>query len=563
MQREPSYVSGVSSVPLLGDTIGAYFDKIAERHAERDALIVRHQNIRWTYRELHARVDNLAASLRRLGLVPGDRIGIWAPNCAEWTLTQIATAKAGLILVSINPAYRRSELEYALNKVGCKALVLAPGFKSSNYLQMLNDLAPELAHAEPGELTAARLPQLRWAIRLGAETTPGMLNFDDLLSEASTAERSELAELAATIQFDDAVNIQFTSGTTGLPKGATLSHHNILNNAFFVTENIRLVAGDRLCIPLPLYHCFGMVMGNLGCVVHGATMVYADSSFDPKSVLETIQAERCTALYGVPTMFIAELGHPDFDQYNLSSLRTGIMAGSPCPIEVMRQVIERMHMREVVIAYGMTETSPMSLQCSPDDAVERRVSTVGRISPHLEVKIVDADGRIVARGEPGELCTRGYSVMLGYWDDAEKTAEAVDRNGWMHTGDLATMDAQGYCNIVGRAKDMVIRGGENVYPREVEEFLYRHPKIQDVQCVGVPDAKYGEVLCACVILKPGTSADDAELRAFCRDEIAHYKVPRYFRFVEGFPMTVTGKIQKYILRQTMADELGLRAEKTA
>jgi fatty-acyl-CoA synthase len=563
VQFQPSYVSGTSTVPLIGETIGVHFDTIADRHAERDALISRHQGIRWTYRELRERVDNLAVSLCRLGLARGDRIGIWAPNCAEWVLTQLAAAKAGLILVNINPAYRRSELEYALNKAGCAALVVAPSFKSSDYLAMLNELAPELKHCAPGALAAAKFPELRWVIRLGAQATPGMLNFDALLGEASDSEQQELAALGETLQFDDPVNIQFTSGTTGLPKGATLSHHNILNNAFFVTENIRLQPGDRLCTPVPLYHCFGMVMGNLGCITHGATMIYPDAAFDPKSVLETIHAERCTALYGVPTMFIAELGHADFGNYDLSSLRTGIMAGSPCPIEIMKQVIERMHMREVVIAYGMTETSPVSMQSSPDDSVERRVSTVGRISAHLEVKIIDAGGRIVARGEPGELCTRGYSVMLGYWNDPERTAEAVDRNGWMHTGDLATLDAEGYCNIVGRSKDMVIRGGENVYPREVEEFLYRHPKIQDVQCVGVPDAKFGEVLCACVILKPGVSADEGELRDFCCGEIAHYKVPQYFRFVDGFPMTVTGKIQKYILRQSVADELGLRAEKTA
>jgi len=563
MQREASYVSGISNVPLLGDTIGAQFDKTVERHGARAALIVRHQDIRWTWRELRERVDNLAASLRRLGLAPGDRIGIWAPNCAEWALTQFATAKAGLILVNINPAYRRSELEYALNKVGCKALVLASNFKTSNYIEMLSDLAPELAQCAPGALVAAKLPTLRRVIRLGAEVTPGMSNFDPLLAPASADELAELALLGATLQFDDPINIQFTSGTTGLPKGATLTHHNILNNAYFTAATIHLSAADRVCIPVPLYHCFGMVIGNLACTTQGAAMIYPDAGFDPKSVLETVQTERCTTLYGVPTMFIAELGHADFDRYDLTSLRTGIMAGSPCPIEVMRKVIDRMHMREVTIAYGMTETSPVSFQSSVEDSVERRVSTVGRIHPHLEVKIVNAEGRIVPRGEAGELCTRGYSVMLGYWDDAAKTAEAVDRAGWMHTGDLATLDAEGCCNIVGRSKDMVIRGGENVYPREVEEFLYRHPKVQDVQCVGVPDAKYGEELCACVILKAGASADDAELRAFCQGQIAHYKVPRYFRFVDSFPMTVTGKIQKYILRQSMADALGLKEEKTA
>jgi len=563
MRPAPSYVCGTSTTPLIGDTIGAHFDMIAERHADTLALISRNQGIRWTYREVREHVDNVAASLRRLGLAPGDRIGIWAPNCAEWTLTQFASAKAGLILVNINPAYRRNEVEYALNKVGCSALVVASRYKATDYLDMLTGLAPELAHCAPGALAADKFPHLRAVIRMGGDVTPGMLNFDALLTEASAEERAALAAVGQTLQFDDAINIQFTSGTTGLPKGATLTHHNILNNGFFVTENIGLQPGDRLCIPVPLYHCFGMVMGNLGCLTHGATMVYADAGFDPKSVLEAIHAERCNALYGVPTMFIAELSHPSFAEYDLTCLRTGIMAGSPCPIEVMKQVVERMHMRDVVIAYGMTETSPMSMQCSPADPVERRVSTVGRISAHLEVKIVDADGRIVPRGVSGELCTRGYSVMRGYWDEPQRTAEAIDPSGWMHTGDLATIDDEGYCNIVGRSKDVVIRGGENVYPREVEEFLYRHPKIQDVQCVGVPDTKFGEVLCACVIVKPGVSADEAELRAFCDGEIAHFKVPRYFQQVEAFPMTVTGKIQKYILRETMTELLGLTAEKTA
>ena len=560
---EPSYVSGTSATPLIGETIGAHFDRITEQHAGRDALVSRHQNVRWTWGELRARVDNLAVALRRLGLVAGDRIGIWSPNCAEWTLTQFATAKAGLILVNINPAYRRSELDYALNKVGCKALVLAPSFKSSDYLGILASLAPEIAVCAPGALASAALPSLSCVIRLGAESAPGMLSFDDLIAAASERELRDLARLGETLQCDDPVNIQFTSGTTGQPKGATLTHHNILNNGFFVGEAIGLTPGDRLCIPVPLYHCFGMVMANLGCLTHGATMVYPDAGFDARSVLETIADERCTALYGVPTMFIAELAHPDFDKYDLSSLRTGIMAGSPCPIEVMRQVIERMHMREVTIAYGMTETSPVSFQSSTDDSVERRVSTVGRIHPHLEVKIVDQQGCIVPRGVAGELCTRGYSVMRGYWEDEERTDEALDASGWMHTGDLATLDDEGYGNIVGRSKDVVIRGGENVYPREVEEFLYKHPKIHDVQCVGVPDAKFGEVLCACIIAKSGVDIADGELRAFCQGEIAHYKVPQYFRFVEAFPMTVTGKIQKYILRQNMAEQLGLEAEKTA
>jgi fatty-acyl-CoA synthase len=560
---EPSYVCGTSSTPLIGETIGAHFDRIAALHGERDALVSRHQEIRWTWRELRERVDKLAVSLRRLGLAKGDRIGIWAPNCAEWTLTQFAAAKAGLVLVTINPAYRRSELAYVLEKVGCKALVLAPSFKTSDYLAILGSLAPEIERSAPGALAAPALPSLRWVIRLGADATPGMLNFDSLLALPSAAEFAELAEVGETLQFDDAINIQFTSGTTGQPKGATLTHHNILNNAARTVRAIGLEAGERLCIPVPLYHCFGMVTGNLGCLTSGATMVYPEAGFDPLAVLEAVQAERCNALYGVPTMFIAELGHPDFERYDLSSLRTGIMAGSPCPIEVMRKVVERMNMREVTIAYGMTETSPVSFQSATSDPLERRVSTVGRIHPHTEVKIVDLDGRIVPRGKPGELCTRGYSVMRGYWDDPEKTAEAIDAAGWMHTGDLATLDDEGYCNIVGRSKDVVIRGGENIYPREVEEFLYRHPKIQDVQCVGVPDAKFGEVLCACVIAKAGVEVDDAELRAFCIGEIAHYKVPHYFRFVEVFPLTVTGKIQKYVLREKMATELGLKAEKTA
>jgi len=563
MDRQLSYVHGASPAPLIGQTIGAHFDRIAARFPAHEALVVRHQNVRWTYAELKQRVDDLACALLRLGVAPGERIGIWSQNCAEWVLTQFATAKAGLILVNINPAYRRTELEYALNKVGCKALILSPSFKTSDYLAILQEVAPEIATSVPQKLQAARLPQLRTVIRLGRDQTPGMLNFDDLLSPASPAELDELAALSEKLQFDEPINIQFTSGTTGSPKGATLTHHNILNNGFFIGEAMRFTENDRLCIPVPLYHCFGMVLGNLACLTHGATMIFPDGGFEPKSVLETVQAERCTALHGVPTMFIAVLDHPEFARYDLKTLRTGIMAGSPCPIEVMKRVAATMNMREVTIAYGMTETSPVSFQSSVDDPLERRVSTVGRIQPHIEVKIVDGEGRIVPRGEKGELLTRGYCVMLGYWNDAEKTNEAIDAAGWMHTGDLATIDAEGYCNIVGRSKDMVIRGGENIYPREVEEFLYRHPKIQDVQCVGVPDDKYGEELVACVILRPGASATEEEIREFCRGQIAHYKIPRYVRFVEGFPMTITGKIQKYILRQQLAEEMGLKEQKAA
>jgi fatty-acyl-CoA synthase len=559
----PSYDHGTSPIKLIGETIGRHFDRVVAAHGPREALVVRHQGIRLTWTELGRRVDELAAGLLALGLEPGDRVGIWSQNCAEWCVTQFATAKAGLVLVNINPAYRLTELDYALNKVGCRALITSPALKTSDYLAILAELMPELGTAEPGRLRAARVPELRWIIRLGRERTAGMLNFDDVAARGGEAERGRLADLARTLQFDDPINIQFTSGTTGFPKGATLTHHNILNNGYFVGEAIRLGPGDRLCIPVPLYHCFGMVMGNLGCLTHGATMVYPAEVFDPVSVLKAVAEERCTALYGVPTMFIAQLDHPDFATYDLSSLRTGIMAGSPCPIEVMKRVIERMHMREVTIAYGMTETSPVSTQSAVDDPVERRVSTVGRTQPHIEVKIVDVEGRVVPRGTPGELCTRGYSVMRGYWNDPEKTGEAIDAGGWMHTGDLATMDEAGYVNIVGRLKDMIIRGGENVYPREIEEFLYRHPKIQDVQVIGVPDDRYGEEVCAWIRLRAGETLDEEGVRAFCRGQIAHYKVPRYVRFVDGFPMTITGKIQKYVMREQMVKELGLTLRKTA
>jgi len=558
-----SYVHGASSKPLLGQTIGACFDATAAEHPNGPALVVRHQQIRWTWAELKARVDALAAGLLALGLTPGERVGIWAPNCAEWTVTQFATAKAGLILVNINPAYRLSEVEFALNKVGCRALITAVAHKSSQYLAMLNELAPELAESPPGRLVAARLPDLRLVISLGEGSHAGCLPFAEALAAGGEADRARLDEVAAALQFDEPINIQFTSGTTGFPKGATLSHHNILNNGYFVGEAIALQPGEKICIPVPLYHCFGMVMGNLAAVTHAATMVYPSEGFDPLAALEAVEAERCQALYGVPTMFIAELSHPEFARFDLTSLRTGIMAGSPCPIEVMRQMIDRMHMPQVTIAYGMTETSPVSFQSGVDDALEARVSTVGRIQPHLEVKIVDEAGRIVPRGQPGELCTRGYSVMLGYWDDDAKTRESIDAAGWMHTGDLATLDAAGNCNIVGRIKDMVIRGGENVYPREIEEFLYRHPAIQDVQVIGVPDEKYGEELCAWIVLKPGESLEAEAVREFCRGQIAHYKIPRHIRFVEAFPTTVTGKVQKFAMREAMIAELDLVLEKTA
>jgi fatty-acyl-CoA synthase len=557
MSQTLSYVHGAHDIALIGETIGSFLAGIAQRFGERDALVVPHQDVRWTYRDFDARVTRLAAGLLGLGLRPGDRIGIWSPNCAEWVLVQFATARAGLIMVNINPSYRRSELEYVLDKVQCSALILAPSFKSSNYIDILQEVVPELAGSHPGELAAAGLPALRHVIRLGSGQTAGMHSFDKLLAAPDAGQLARLAGVAETLQFDDPVNIQFTSGTTGAPKGATLTHHNILNNGFFIGEAMRLTDRDRLCIPVPLYHCFGMVLGNLACVTHGSTMVFPGEGFDPKAVLDTVQAERCTGLHGVPTMFIALLDHPGFDSYDLSTLRTGIMAGSPCPVEVMNRVVNRMHMKEITIAYGMTETSPVSFQSSVDDPVALRVATIGRVHPHLEVKIVDAQGRIVPRGVKGELLTRGYSVMLGYWGDEEKTRATIDAAGWLHTGDLAVIDDAGFASIVGRSKDMVIRGGENIYPREVEEFLYRHPKVLDVQCVGVPDPKYGEELCACVVLRPGMEADEDEIRAFCKGQIAHYKIPRYVRFVPGFPMTVTGKIQKFLLREQVATELGL------
>ncbi|MBU6498516.1 MAG: AMP-binding protein [Rhodospirillales bacterium] len=553
-----SYVSGVSDTALLGETIGQHLDRAVARWGDRPALIARGQGVAWSWAELAARADALAAGLLALGLAPGDRVGIWSPNRAEWVLTQFATARAGLVLVNINPAYRLAELEYALTKVGCRALVTATAFKTSDYAGMLMTLAPELADASAGPLRAARLPALELVIQIGGSSLQGALAFEEVAGRATAESRAHLAELAGQLQFDDPINIQFTSGTTGSPKGATLTHHNILNNGLFVGRTMRLTEEDRLCIPVPLYHCFGMVMGVLGCLTHGSAMVFPGEGFDPLATLQTVAAERCTALYGVPTMFIAQMDHPRFAEFDISSLRTGIMAGSPCPIEVMRRAMELMHLRDITIAYGMTETSPVSFQTTLDDAIERRVATVGRIHPHLESKIVDGEGRVVPAGTPGELCTRGYSVMLGYWGDAERTAQVIDAAGWMHTGDLATIDEAGYCAIVGRIKDMVIRGGENVYPREIEEFLYRHPAIADVQVFGVTDARFGEEICAWIKLREGASLDEETVRAFCRDQIAHYKVPRHIRFVAEFPMTVTGKMQKYLMRRAMEEALGLQ-----
>ena len=551
-----SYVSGPSAVALLGETIGQRLDRTAAQFPDRLALVVRQQGVRLTWRELSARVDALAAGLLALGLEPGDRVGIWSPNNIEWVLTQLATARAGLVLVCINPAYRLHELDYALNRVGCRALVTATAFKSSNYAAMLAELMPELPRCAPGETRAERVPSLRTIIRIGAHELPGSFVFDDVTARGGADERDRLLRLAGTLQFDDPVNIQFTSGTTGSPKGATLTHHNLLNNGFFCGETMRYTEEDRLCIPVPLYHCFGNSIGVMACLTHGTAMVFPGEGFDPLAVLQTVQEERCTSLYGVPTMFIAEMDHPDFAKYDLTSLRTGMMAGSRCPIEVMRRAISLMHLRDITIGYGMTETSPVSFQTVIEAPVERRVSTVGTIQPHMEAKVIDVDGRIVPVGTPGELCTRGYGVMLGYWDDEARTAQAIDKAGWMHTGDLATIDAEGYCAIVGRIKDMVIRGGENVYPREVEEFLYKHPKIADVQVFGVADAKFGEEICAWIRLRDDATMTEEDVRAFCRGQIAHYKVPRYVRFVGDFPMTVTGKMQKFLMREAMEHELG-------
>ncbi|MDM0032572.1 AMP-binding protein [Variovorax sp. J22P271] len=562
-----SMAQGATDVPLIEQTIGDFFDDMAARQGDHEALVSVHEGKRYSYRELQREADRLASALLGLGLAPGDRVGIWSHNNAPWVLMQLATAKVGIVLVNINPAYRTSELEYALNKVACKALVTMKRFKTSDYVGMLRELAPELSDAAPGALKAARLPHLRtvaWIDAAGEEgELPGLLRFS-ALHDNGDADDPQVDLIARTLKASDPINIQFTSGTTGFPKGATLTHRNILNNGFFIGECMRLSPVDRLCIPVPLYHCFGMVLGNLACLTHGATIVYPNDGFDPLTVLQTVQAEKCTGLHGVPTMFIAELDHPRFKDFDLSSLRTGIMAGSPCPTEVMKRVVEQMHLREITIAYGMTETSPVSCQSSTDTPLEKRVSTVGTVQPHLEIKIVDpVDGAVVPRGSSGEFCTRGYSVMHGYWEDPEKTREAIDAEGWMHTGDLATMDAEGYVNIVGRIKDLVIRGGENIYPREIEEFLYRHPKVQDVQVVGLPDKKYGEELCAWIIAKPGQQVTADEVRDFCKGQIAHYKVPRYIEFVTEFPMTVTGKIQKFKIREAMKHQLGLDEDKTA
>jgi fatty-acyl-CoA synthase len=555
VKESMSFVCGTSGQPLIYQTIGDAFDQAVAKWGEKEAVIVRQQGIRWSYRQFGEAVDAFAAGLLGLDLQPGDRIGIWSPNNIEWLITQFASAKAGLILVNINPAYRKAELSYTLQKVGCKALILASAFKSSDYIGMLRNISYSISTSKAGQLNISELPDLRSLIVISDEPVAGMFRFEDIAAMAPVDAAEQLASRALSNQPDDAINIQFTSGTTGLPKGATLTHFNVLNNGYFTGEAMQLTEQDRLCIPVPLYHCFGMVLGVLSCVTHGATMIFPSEAFEAGAVLEAVSEERCTALHGVPTMFIAVLEHPGFKRFDLSHLRTGIMAGAPCPIEVMRKVISEMNMTEVTIAYGMTETSPVSFQSAVDDPLEKRVSTVGRIHPHVQVKIIDERGAVVPRGTSGELCTRGYSVMLGYWGEQGRTEEDIDPAGWMHTGDLAVIDEEGYCDIVGRVKDMIIRGGENIYPREIEEYLFQHPKVQQAAVFGIPDEKYGEAVVAWVSLNDGETSDAEEIRSYCKEQIAYYKVPKHIIIVDEFPLTVTGKIQKFKMRQQTIEKL--------
>ncbi len=549
-----SYVHGTSLQPLLPLTVAALLQNTAAGRPNADALIVPHQGIKWSYQDLQKEVERYAAGFAALDLKPGDRIGIWAPNCWEWVVTQFASARAGLILVNINPAYRLGELSYALETTGCTALIATRQFKASNYVDMLKELIPELAETSSGHLESAKFPNLRLILLLGRKEEAGFMPFETIPDKANKKHLKQVEKLQDRLQFDDPINIQFTSGTTGTPKASTLTHHNIVNNAYFVGLQMKLSEADRMCIPVPMYHCFGMVLGTLCCVAHGSAMVFSSAGFDAAEVLRTVDAERCTVLHGVPTMFIAELEVPAFKDCKLTSLRTGIMAGAPCPVELMRRVMDEMHLTEITIAYGMTETGPVSFQTSVDDPVERRVSTVGQVLPHIEIKIVDKDGRVVPRGEAGELLTRGYCVMPYYWNDPDRTAKAIDEAHWIASGDVATIDGVGYCEIVGRIKDMLIRGGENIFPREIEEYIYQHPAVEQVEVIGVPDEKYGEQVCAWIKLREGSSATGEEIRAFCKGKIAHFKVPEYVRFVDEFPMTVTGKVQKYIMREKMIDE---------
>ena len=555
MASQPSYVHGTGRQSLLALTVGGLLKKAADEHPAHDALVVPYQQIRWSYDRLSHEVDAYAAGLIAMGFEPGERIGIWAPNCWEWVVAQFATARAGLILVNINPAYRLQELAYAVETTGCTALIVSPQFKSSDYVQMLGELIPGLASGQPGALKSSRFTHLRRLFILGNKVPPGFERFEAIRDAANDDHEQQLIGLQAQLQFDDPINIQFTSGTTGSPKASTLTHHNIVNNAWFVGLQMKLSAHDRMCIPVPMYHCFGMVLGTLCCVAHAATMVFSSRGFDAKQVLQTVQDERCSVLHGVPTMFIGELDVPEFEQFDLTSLRTGIMAGAPCPIELMHRVMRQMHLDQITIAYGMTETGPVSFQTSVDDPVQRRVETVGRVLPYIEIKIVNDRGQVVPRGTPGELLTRGYCVMPGYWQDPERTAKAIDSARWIASGDMAVLDEQGYCQIVGRSKDMLIRGGENIFPREIEEFLYQHPAIEQAEVIGVPDDKLGEQVCAWIKLHAGSTVSAQDIKDFCQGKIAHFKVPYYVKFVEEFPMTITGKVQKYLMREQMADEL--------
>ena len=564
MSNKLSYASGASDRPLLGNTIGQVFDNIANKFPDREALISVHQNTRFTYAELAIKVNELAKAFISAGLKKGDRVGIWSSNNAEWLLTQYAAAKAGVILVTINPAYRSHELEYVLGQSGCKGLVFQNQFKTSDYEAMICEIMPEIKDALQGKLKSNKFKNLTTVISMTSSEIKGIYNWKDFITLGKEIDDKKLQDRKDNQDIDDAINIQYTSGTTGFPKGATLSHHNILNNGYFTGVTMNFTEKDRLVVPVPLYHCFGMVLANLACLTHGACAIYPSEGFEPDAALKAVQDEKATALYGVPTMFIAELALPDFEEYNLKTLRTGLMAGSPCPIETMKQVVELMHMKDVEIAYGMTETSPVSFQTKIDSPMEKRVSTVGSVHPHVQVKIIDSEsGKTCPIGETGELCTRGYSVMLGYWENPEGTANAIDSNGWMHTGDSAVMDEDGYVNIVGRIKDMIVRGGENVYPVEIEDYLMAHEDIEAVQVTGVPDPKYGEEIIAWISLQEGKKPSEEDIKEFCKGKIAHYKVPRYIRFGDDFPMTVTGKVQKYKMREISIEELGLKEEETA
>lgn len=556
-QQRLSYASGPSAQPLLGMTIGEKFDQACQQYADQEAIVSAHQNRRLTYKELQDEVNAFACSLLQLGLKKGDRLGIWSPNCVEWTITQFAAFKAGIILVNLNPAYKSHELEYVLNKVSCKGLVIASQFKTTDYQEFLTRIAPEIVVCTDKMIHSERLPFLKFVIKIDEKQHTGIHRFNDLVVAPSQQQLDQLQLVTQQLQFDETINIQFTSGTTGNPKGTMLTHHNILNNGYFVGEGIGLTPQDKVCISVPLFHCFGMVMGNLACITHGSTMVYPSAVFNPLETLKTIHNERCTAAYGVPTMFIATLEHEQFNEFDLSSLRTGIMAGSPCPREIMQRVIDRMHMSEITICYGMTETSPVSVQSSVNDTIDKRVSTVGQVHPHVEIKIVDPEGQLVPHGTLGELCVRGYSVMAGYWGEEEKTREVIDAAGWMHTGDIAEIDAEGFIKIKGRIKDVVIRGGENLFPKEIEDFLYTHPAICDVQVIGLPDTRYGEELCACIILHEHHQINEESIRSFCKEHISHNKVPRYVKFLNEFPMTASGKAQKFKLQEIMRAELNL------